>query len=382
MTGRRKFLMLAGGGIVLAAAGGGVWAATRDPAKARRPWGDAGKDESDPRRRALSYALLAPNPHNRQPWLADLRTAGEVTLYCDADRHLPHTDPFDRQITIGLGAFIELLTMAAAEDGYRADLQLFPEGEPQPALDGRPVARVRFFEDAAVPADPLFAFVLARRSNKEAYDPERAVPGKILVEIAGAARTGRVAHTNEPAEVEKLRALAWAAMETELNTPRTLKESVDLMRIGRAEIEANPDGISLSGPLIEGLALTGLLSREAMLDPNSAMFEQQLATLKPQFETAMAFLWLTTPGNSRADQIAAGRDYVRLNLAATSAGVSMQPFSQALQEYPEMRPHYLATRNMLGIAETETLQMFVRLGYGPDIPAAPRWPLDTRIKSA
>ena len=46
-------------------------------------------------------------------------------LFCDLDRRLPVTDPQDRQITIGLGAFLELMRMAAAQDGLRADIALF-----------------------------------------------------------------------------------------------------------------------------------------------------------------------------------------------------------------------------------------------------------------
>ena len=125
-----------------------------------------------------------------------------------------------------------------------------------------------------------------------------------------------------------------------------------------------------------------MMSREAMLDPNSATFRRQLPILKEPFDTAMAFLWLTTPGNSRADQIAAGRDYVRLNLAATAAGVAMQPFSQALQELAEMRPHFAAMREALAVRPAETLQMLVRLGYGPAIEGAPRWPAESRIRNA
>lgn len=381
MTTRRKILKLVGGGLVFSAVGGGVWAATRNPAKARLPWQLAGQDRNDPRRYALSYALLAPNPHNRQPWIADLGPPGEVTLHCDMDRRLPDTDPFDRQITIGLGAFIEVLAMAAAESGHRTAIELFPEGEPQPRLDERPVARIRFVEHASVQRDPLFQFVTRRRSNKEAYDTSKAMPSGTLAAITEAARQ-RVGYSNDAGRLAELRQLAWDAMQTEFATPRALKESIDLMRIGRAEIEAQPDGIGLSGPLLEGLSLSGFLSRDAMLDPGSFVFREQAAAMKPQFDTAMAFLWLVTSGNSRADQIAAGRDYVRLNLAATAKGVAMQPFSQALQEYPEMRPHYLRLRDMLGIGESETLQMFARLGYGPEIEAAPRWPLDTRIRNA
>jgi len=380
MATRRKFMALAGGGVILAAGGSALWAATRDPARARAPWAVAGSG-SDQRRRALSFAILAPNPHNRQPWIADLSVADEITLYCDAERRLPETDPFDRQITIGLGCFIEILCQAAAADGHRAEVALFPEGEPQPRLDGRPVAWVRLVADASAEKDPLFDQVAFRRSNKEGYDTARGVAAADLEQIGKAARTSSFAWTNDPKQVAELRGIAWEAMFTELGNPPTFKESVDLMRIGKAEIEANPDGIDLSGAFIEALALTGMLSREAIQDTSSTAFQQQLPILKEPFETAMAFLWLTTPGNSRADQIAAGRDHVRLNLAATATGLSMQPFSQALQEFALMRPHYEAMRTALGIAAGDTLQMLVRLGYGPEIVASPRWQAETRIRN-
>jgi hypothetical protein len=386
MTSRRKFMAILGGGVILAAGGIGAWATIRDPASGRKPWEtakalDAGAS-GDPRVFALSHAILAPNPHNRQPWVAELSTPGEITLYFDTSRRLPETDPYDRQLTIGLGCFVELLSMAAAETGHRAEVRLFPEGEPQPLLDDRPVAHIRLIADSAVPRDPLFAQVFARHTNREAYDTARPVSARTLDPIAAAARSARIAHATGTEQVGALRALSWEAMEIELRTYRTMKESVDLMRIGKAEIEANPDGISLGGPLNEGLELLGLMDRQAMLDPGSMVFAEGMKAQKVQFDTAMAFLWLATPGNARADQIAAGRDYVRMHLAVTEAGLALQPFSQALQEYEEMAGKYQEIRAVLEIGDNETLQMFVRLGYGPGIKPAPRWPLETRIRSA
>lgn len=386
MTSRRKFMMILGGGLIVAAAGAGTWAGTRDPAEARQPWDAArGMDYGtghDPRIFALSHAILAPNPHNRQPWIAELSTPGEITLYFDTSRRLPETDPFDRQLTIGLGCFVELLAMAAAETGHRADVTLFPEGAPQSVLDQRPVAHIRLVADETVQGDPLFAQIFERHTNRQAYDMARPVAAATLNDVAKELRSARMDHETEAEHVAALRSLAWKAMEIELRTYRTMKESVDLMRIGKAEIEANPDGISLGGPLNEGLERLGLMNRQAMLDPDSMVFSEGMKAQKVQFDTAMGFLWLTTAGNTRVDQIAAGRDYVRMHLAVTGAGLSLQPFSQALQEYEEMAGMYAEMRRGLGIGENETLQMLVRLGYGPRIKASPRWPLHTRIRTA
>jgi len=89
---RRKMMFLVGGGAILAAGGAFGYAVTRTPKSAYLPWEQAGS-HADPRMRALSWALLAPNPHNRQPWLADLTEPGIVTLHADTARLLPHTDP-------------------------------------------------------------------------------------------------------------------------------------------------------------------------------------------------------------------------------------------------------------------------------------------------
>jgi hypothetical protein len=380
MISRRKFLQVLGGGAIAAAVGTTAWVLTRDPASARQPWATAGQASDDPRRRALSYAILAPNPHNRQPWLADLSVKDEITLTCELGRRLEFTDPFDRQITIGLGAFLELLSQAAAQDGFATDIVIFPEGEPTPRLDQRPVARIRFMGGAQPNPDPLFAQALHRRTNRNPHDLSKPISVKTLTEISQAARTSRIDHAITPQRVAELRDLTWKAMFLEISTLQTAKESVDLMRIGKAEIEANPDGISLAGPFMEGLYQAGLMTKAEMLVPGSPGFQQMASAMKTPFDMTTAFLWLTTPANTRADQIRAGRDYVRINLAATGLGVAMQPVSQALQEFKEMAGLYADMHKALGVAHAEGLQMLTRIGYA-DVPKpSPRWPYETRIR--
>ena len=106
MANRRTVLKVLGGGFILAAGGAGAFLSTRTPTKALAPWTDAG-GYTEPRKRALSYAILAPNPHNRQPWLVDLSSENLVVIWRDKEKNLPETDPFDRQLTIGMGGFLE-----------------------------------------------------------------------------------------------------------------------------------------------------------------------------------------------------------------------------------------------------------------------------------
>jgi hypothetical protein len=361
---RRKMIGLVGGGAVLAATGfAGGFLATRRPDRALAPWTKAG-DYADPRMRALSYAILAPNPHNRQPWVAQLQGDDRLIIHRDKTRNLAETDPFDRQLTIGMGCFLELLRMAAAEHGHVAETELFPQGD-----DG-PVAFVRLVPGGL--PDPLFRHVFDRHTNRQAYE-DRAVATDALAALAQFA-----AIRSDMADVTALRALTWEAMEIEMTTRHVMMESVDLMRFGKAEIEANPDGISLGGPFLESLMLVGMLSREGQADPASASFRQGLDMMRTAIIATPAYVVLTSKGNARVDQINAGRDWIRLHLATAGLGLAMQPVSQALQEYPEMAAHYTRAHEMLA-APGETVQMLGRLGYGPEIDASPRWPLETRI---
>ena len=378
---RRKMIFLMGGGAVLAAGGGFGVAATRMPQTAYLPWDRAGGYD-DPRMRALSWALLAPNPHNRQPWLADLSKEGVITLHADRDRMLPHTDPFNRQITIGLGCFLELLRMAAAEDGYRAETDLFPQGRSATALDARPIARITLTADPDVVRDPLFALVPVRRSNKEPFDLTRLVAPERLVEIGAAVQNGaRFGGTVDEAEVLEWRALTREALRIEVETPHTFQESVDLFRIGHREVDANPDGIDFSGPLFETLRLTGQFSRASAADPTSFAFRSGLEAVFANTDTAMGHVWLVTEDNSRETQIATGADWLRVNLAATAQGIGFQPLSQALQEFPEMAGPYAQVHERLA-PDGGTVQMLARIGYGPAVGTSPRWPLESRIINA
>ena len=364
-------------------AGGGSFLLTRRPDAALIPWQVASQMFADPRLQALSYAILAPNPHNRQPWLVELRGEHELVLYCDLDRTLPETDPEGRQIMIGLGCFLELLRLAASEQGQIAEIDTFPEGSAPDRLTATPIARVTFRQDQGERPDPLMKQVLKRRSNKEPFDLQKPVTSSDLRVLNKAAGSGSgVASTNDPARVATLRDLTWRAMETELRTPRANLECVRLMRIGKAEIEANPDGIDLGGPFLETLSLLGELTREGLADPNSAAFQQGLDLFRGLTGTAMAHIWVITEDNSRNAQLAAGRAWLRVNLKATELGLSLQPLSQALQEYLEVQPYFEEVHKHLAAGHGRRIQMLGRLGYGPEIDPSPRWPLATRLRKA
>jgi Nitroreductase family len=381
---RRHILAVAGGmGLALMGAGG-LFSITRTPEKVLAPWRTLdGDPPRDVRLDALRYAILAPNPHNRQPWKIRLSGDDSAVLYCDLDRRLPETDPYDRQILIGFGCFIELARIAAAERGVKLDISEFPEGEFEDRLDHRPVASLRFVPDAEMAKDPLFAWIPKRRSSKVPFDLSRPVAQEILTDLVTGPNFGvKLVATAEIDLVARLRKLTTEAFIIEAATQRTWLESVRLTRIGKSEIEAQPDGISLGGPLFDSLALAGLLSREQIAQSGSIAYGSGLDLIKTTIANTPAYGWIVTDGNSRREQLATGRAYVRMNLASARAGLGFHPNSQALQEYPEMAEKERLVHECLGVHGSQRVQMLVRLGYGAPVPATPRWPLQSHLLGA
>ena len=378
---RRTFVKVLGSSALIASpvlSGCASTGGLPDPAT---PWSEAGLGDT-PMVRALSWALLAPNPHNRQPWQVDLHGPRSATLYADPTRKLPATDPYERQITIGLGAFVELLRMAAAENGERLDVAWFPDGTQAEGLGTAAVAKLTLIPGEAT-ADPLFAFAPDRRTTRGVYRPDPVASATVeqLVDAAGLRARQRWGSTVASDQLGELNDLAVRAFEREIDTDAAYLESAELMRIGRREMAANPDGIALSGAFFEWLYRFRLISHEGLRDLDGR--ERQTGRdMAKELGTARGHVWLVSQGNGRLQQVDAGASYLRANLAATQLGLAMQPMSQALQEYPEIAAEYTEAHARLGAEDGETVQMWARIGYADLADPAPRWSLSSRVLSA
>lgn len=387
---RRDFIRVLGGGAIFAATG--CAPAGADP---RAAWSNPGAGETDVRRKALSWAILAPNPHNMQPWIVDLSVQDEIALFIDRTRLLPVTDPFNRQITIGCGAFLELLMMALAAEGHASSFVSFPEGEDSARLDDRPLFRLTVGPPVAVKGPSPFANILMRRTNRGAYT-DRAVSYETLAGLTARGVIGSPALTAtanrphepwvdcggtiDPKDLPRLKALVYQGAEIEANMPAAHHESVERTFIGARDVAAHPWGISLDSPVMTAMNAVGILTKAKMATPGTTAYAEALKFLKTAADTAQGFVWIKTYGGSRADEIAAGRSFLRVNLAAAAAGIAMHPWSQGLQEYATQKPVYDALHKELA-PDGGRIQMLARIGYPKaEVPPAPRRGLAAQLR--
>lgn len=343
--------------------------------------------ERDIRLRVVSYAILAPNPHNVQPWRVKLTGPSALDLYVDPMRLLPETDPPYRQVHIAQGAFLENLDLAARHFGFRADITYFPHGMYGPeVLEDKPVASVALVRDQHVRRDPLFDYVTTRHTNRRVF---KGTP--LTREEIGALRQAYDT-SDYPLGIakarpgrEKLAAILIEAMRIETCSEDRNRETIDLFRFNDREVAQHRDGLNLEQMAVTGftkfMAETFFLSRNSALADTSGFCRSAVSYAARQANSAAAFGWMVSASNTRLDQIKVGRAYQRLCLTTAALDLAHQPMSQVLQEYQDMSALKQELYDLLQVPLGHTVQMFFRLGRAPRTSRAPRRRLEDIIVS-
>lgn len=334
--------------------------------------------ETDIRWIVLSYAILAANPHNKQPWIVDLTGSSSMALYIDQGRLLPETDPPARQIHIGHGTFLENLELAARHHGYRATIDYFPQGEYSNAvIEDKPVASIALQKDASLARDPLFDAILRRQSNKRTYT-ETPLSSDQLQHLRRTLGDPRLALTvtDDADAKQQISEIMIEAMRIETSSSDRDAETIAMFRFSDSERARYRDGFGVAESGMSGLKRwvveTFFVSRDKAEKDSSSFGQQSVGLTTDQAQSAAAFGWISTSSNTRLDQILAGRAYERLNLTATSLTLAMHPMSQVLQEYRDMADLQKRFLAFAEVPEGHTVQMLFRLGIAESVEHSPR----------
>jgi hypothetical protein len=228
--------------------------------------------------------------------------------------------------------------------------------------------------------DPLFKYVLARRTDRRTFDPARLISTGDTELLRAAAtslpvRFGFAGSVGGPqsdiARLTDIRKVVRESWRIEVTTEQTMMESMRLVRFGTSEIGKYRDGVAITSPIVVILAKTGLIDAGKFPAPDSRITAGLISDFDAITASTPAYLWIATEGSSRVQQIDAGRVYVRVNLAGVSAGLVMQPNEQALEEYSAVADQYQAIHRLLEApAPQYTVQMLARVGYLPSNTAA------------
>jgi len=272
--------------------------------------------------------------------------------------------------------------IAATHLGYRAEIELLPEGGMTLVEYGtKPTANLSLTADPQVPVDPLFAQLPHRRTSRLPHTPQKVTDTERAAIAAATSRPGVEPGWIPDQRLAEAIELAVEGMEVETSGHSTYEETNQWFRFSDAEIAAKGDGLNANTTGVTGLPLVGL--RTLTRPGNWHMWFNRVAFLNAfakATRTTQALFTLVTPTNTMADWITTGRSYVRAQLTAGGSDLRFQPISQTLQEFPQMDQLRARMAAIASISPPAKLQMLVRVGHTQPPALSPRRELQNIVQ--
>lgn len=336
-----------------------------------QPWQKSySKQFADPRIKLVACGLLAANGHNMQPWKIYLDKDKNVFyLFADSSRLTPMVDTDARQTMIAQGTFLEYVRVAANYIGYKATYVLFPEGEYDEnnlikSMQDKPVAKVTISTIDSSKND-LYKYIFQADTNRWAYENNKLTDEELqqLLNISSS-KNEKISIFQDEKNKKNLDGYALRGAEIESSIHRISKESEYVFKKNEYEKNKYRYGFSVEGQGITGIKkhiVQGLLTLFPFINNEKYVTDMYVKTVKNEVAHTPAYGLIITENNSRAEQVKSGMLYSHIVLKAHSLGLVVQPMSQVLEEYPEMKEEYNKIHKDYASNEN-TIQMFFRIG--------------------
>ena len=309
-------------------------------------------------RQLEGWYCRAPSAHNTQPWLLDY-SEDCIRLRFDQARHLAVGDPTQRDLLLGLGAFVEAVLIASAAE------------------------RIPLAYETTFTGDEVGAFVVAERLYETPFtldDLDRRGtsrlgyrPGRLPRPVLDAARTRL-----EPRErlhelpARELLPLFVAADRHMYESPATMRELRRWLRLSKRHPDYYRDGLTYDCLDLSALEarLLGLLLRPRVyrLVRATRVHRAFTADSKSLLEVDGSVLVLEREGDDPGAILCGGRSLMRVWLELSAAGLYTHPLSQVI-DY-DVTERELATR--LGLVETQRILCVFRAGTSERPPRSHR----------
>ncbi len=305
---------------------------------------------SESLRRAVAQAVLAPSPHNSQPWRFVVRDTS-IDLRADRGRALTVVDPDGRELTMSCGAALFQLRTALRAAALDASVERLPDPTDRDLLarvEVRPGALPTEDERALAEAIPWRHTVRAPYLGVEL--PEDFIArARQDAESEGA---WLIALSEDSARVA-LSALVVEAHHRQWSDPRFRRELASWMRPDASDARDGLFGLG-DGTGVGEHRLDPPTTRLLDAGPNGGARDLDLARVSPLLAI------LGTDGDSPAHWLRAGEALDRVLLRAESEDVAASFLNQPV-EVPTLRRWVGDLAGRGGFP-----QAILRMGFGPD----------------
>jgi len=320
----------------------------------------------------LETAILAPSPHNVQPWAIRVEDRSTATLFIDLQRSLPKEDVTGAFLISAMGLFLETLAIVAAHENKKLN---YVVSDDLPAIAKRirvadellPFAKLHLDDDANVNAEFEVELVIRRATARMAY-AATAVPEKSLQRLAevAAAQGSIFGSTANRAAIRAIADANITALFDDLNDANYHDEIAPWFRCGGRQEREHRDGLSSRCMSISSLELSiaknapGLLHVPGLSAAAASHYRRALAT--------PCIGWLSGDFWEPKGALNSGHMLMRFWLAATAEGLSLHPLGNLVT-------NRAAAKQFESITGAANVWLVFKLGYARNVPRSLRRPV-------
>lgn len=173
----------------------------------------------------------------------------------------------NRQIHISHGTLLEMVALSAPSFGYRAEIELLPDGELTREFYGkRATGTIRLVQDKS-PPDPLAELIPKRRSSRLAHAGGPSAD-EVAAIVAAATRTGVTASVRTR-DLHPVTEIVKRAMAVEAKDKVLYGETLDWFRFSAEEVRKNGDGLNLQTSGADTFAARAFRDEDNFLDDSN-----------------------------------------------------------------------------------------------------------------
>jgi hypothetical protein len=308
----------------------------------------------------LYLASLAPSGHNTQPWTVRILEPKHWVIGSDKKRGLPTVDPENRELLLGIGAFIENLVIAAGTFGYEVDIQIMAKNP-----SDSDIADIRLKKGKTV--DFPLEKIRKRRTVRSGYSDQEIKADDLKYVTKHDAKSCKVPNvpsphsfyfSNNSPQGKVLQEGTIAANRAQAFRDAAQEELANWIRWSNKEAKQFRSGLTPESMEIKGFAgwyVRNFYDRQSVL--KKTFREQTVDIASKQVKTCGGWLVVTSADSEIPTLIEYGRVFENMLLKIREKMIAIHPMTQMLEE--ETWKNKVAKE--LGI--TGEVQWILRIGY-------------------
>jgi len=320
-------------------------------------------------KRVVEAFILAPSPHNAQPWRLKLEAPNRVAVCWDSSRALPAVDPFGHAAQMGLGCGIEAAaTIADFEFEPGASNDIFSPEYRAGTLHVRGLKTHTYMRGMAL---------LRRRcTNRHAF-LDGLIPHHVEARCVEAAGQFGVKASFARLDPRRLDELSRSGAQALFARADYLDEFLTHLRLTSSEASSSPlgftqDTLGVGKSSVSGMALLRQFPKVRNLAGRAGLARVMAAAATSNVTKAAGHIVVATDDWSARGRVMAGRALMAVWLELTKADLACQPVDFPIS-YEEGRR---AVNAMFGLHDGLRAFAFLRVGRPLETPTrrAPRLP--------